>query len=301
MPGRWSISERGRSNNSGRRSQWEPGVVSRRCAVEFNGSRGRHRGGGASASAAAAATATAAFNGSRGRHKGGGASASAAAVATAAAAFNGSRGWCRGGGASASAAAAATAAGAFNGSRGWCRGGGASASAAAAPIAAAAFNGSWGRGRGGGDKATAAVTAAGAGTVGGDRRSDCGDFGDGPVDTGSRRARRRWNHSRWGVWSGNGGGDIHEGAAGASGGAVVFARTATAAAVPCETGSHEIESTATGSIKDVYVSCGGGGYRTLAQPDAALCDSEELPAGPAHLLETPETYEQAHAGPHDRI
>ena len=40
---------------------------------------------------------------------------------------------------------------------------------------------------------------------------------------------------------------------------------------------------------------------TLAQPDAAPCDSEELPAGPAHLLETPETYEQTHAGPHDRI
>ena len=41
--------------------------------------------------------------------------------------------------------------------------------------------------------------------------------------------------------------------------------------------------------------------RILAQPDAALCDSEELPAGPAHLSETPETHEQAHAGPHDRI
>ena len=41
--------------------------------------------------------------------------------------------------------------------------------------------------------------------------------------------------------------------------------------------------------------------RTLAQPDAVSCDSEELPAGPAHLLETPETYAQAHAGPHDRI
>ena len=41
--------------------------------------------------------------------------------------------------------------------------------------------------------------------------------------------------------------------------------------------------------------------RTLVQPDAALCDSEELPAGPAHLLETLEMYEQAHAGPHDRI
>ena len=41
--------------------------------------------------------------------------------------------------------------------------------------------------------------------------------------------------------------------------------------------------------------------RTLAQPDAIFCDSDELPAGPAHLMETPETYAQAHAGPHDRI
>ena len=40
---------------------------------------------------------------------------------------------------------------------------------------------------------------------------------------------------------------------------------------------------------------------TLAQPDAVFCDSKELPAGPAHLLGTPETYAQAHAGPHDRI
>ena len=30
-------------------------------------------------------------------------------------------------------------------------------------------------------------------------------------------------------------------------------------------------------------------------------DDEELPAGPAHLLVTPETYAQAHAGPHSRI
>ena len=41
--------------------------------------------------------------------------------------------------------------------------------------------------------------------------------------------------------------------------------------------------------------------RTLAQPDAVFYDSEELPAGPAHLLETPEGYEKAHAGPYDRI
>ena len=27
----------------------------------------------------------------------------------------------------------------------------------------------------------------------------------------------------------------------------------------------------------------------------------ELPAGPAHLLATPETYAQVHAGPHSRI
>ena len=41
--------------------------------------------------------------------------------------------------------------------------------------------------------------------------------------------------------------------------------------------------------------------RTLTQPGATLCDSEELPAGPTHLLKTSETYEQAHARPHDRI
>ena len=41
--------------------------------------------------------------------------------------------------------------------------------------------------------------------------------------------------------------------------------------------------------------------RTLAHSDEVFCDSEELPAGPVHLLETPETYAQAHAGPHDRI
>ena len=170
---------------------------------------------------------------------------------TAVAAFIGSRGRCRGGGA------------AVDGSRGRCRGGGASAGAAEVATAAtvAAFYGSQGRGGGGGDTATAAVTAAEAGTVGGDRRRSCGDFGDEQVDTGSRRAHRRWNHSRRGVWSGNGGGDFHEGAAGAPGGAVVFARTATAAAVPCDTSGYEIESIATGSIKDVYASCGGGGYR----------------------------------------
>ena len=41
--------------------------------------------------------------------------------------------------------------------------------------------------------------------------------------------------------------------------------------------------------------------RTLAQSDAVFCDSKELPAGPAHLLETPETYTHGHAGPHDRV
>ena len=200
------------------------------AAAAFNGSRGHCRHGGA------------AVDGSRGRCRGGGASASAAAVATAAAAFNGCRGRCRGRGA------------ALDGSRGRCRGGG------------AAIDRSRGRGRDGGDTAGAAVAAAGAGTVGGDRRSGCSDFGDGPVDTGSRMAHRRWNRSRRGVWSGNGGGDIHEGAAGAPGDAVVFARTATAAAVPCDTGGHEIESTAIGSMKGVYASCGGGGYRADSRP-----------------------------------
>ena len=41
--------------------------------------------------------------------------------------------------------------------------------------------------------------------------------------------------------------------------------------------------------------------RTLVQPDAVFCNSEELPGGPAPLLETPETYAQAHAGPYGRI
>ena len=180
-----------------------------------------------------------------------------------------------------SAAAAATAVAAFNGSRGRCWGGGVSTSAAAAVVAA--FNGSRGRGRGGGDTETGAVAAAGAGTVGGDQRSGCGDFGDGPVDAGSRRAHRRWNHSRRRVWSGNGGGEIHEGAARPPGGAVVFARTAIAAAVPCDTGGHEIEieSTATGSIKDVYTSCGGGGYRADSRPAGrSLLRLGEAPSGP---------------------
>ena len=122
------------------------------------------------------------------------------------------------------------------------------------------------------------------------------------MDTGSRKADRRWNHSRRGVRSGNSGGDIHEGAAGAPGGAVAFARTATAAAVPWDTGGHEIESTATWSIKDVTLLAAEEDIaRALAQPDAALCDSEELPAGPTYLSDTPESYEEAHAGPHDRI
>ena len=121
---------------------------------------------------------------------GGGAGAVEHQRARPAAAFNGIRGRCRGGGASASAAAAATAAAAFNGSRRRCRGGGASASAAAAATAAAVFSGRRGWGRDEGDTATVAVAAAGAGTVVGDRRSGCGNFSDGPVDNGSRRAHR---------------------------------------------------------------------------------------------------------------
>ena len=72
----------------------------------------------------------------------------------------------------------------------------------------------------------------------------CIPAAEGPTGDGTSRGEVR---------SGNGGGDIHEGAAGPPGGAVVFARTATAAAVPCDTGGHEIEidSTAIGSIKNV--------------------------------------------------
>ena len=254
---------RGDANVEGRISGGVSASTAAAVAAAFNGSPGQCWGGGASASAATA-TAVAAFNGSWGLCRGGGVSASAAAAV--AAAFNGSRGWCRGGEVSASAVAAATAAAASNGNRGRCRGGGVSASATAA--VAAAFKGSRGRGRGRGDTAIAAVAAAGSGTVGGDRRRGCGDLGDGPVHTGSRRAHRRWNHSRGEVWSGNGGGEIHEGAAGPPGGAVVFTRTATAAAVSCDTGGYEIEikSTATESIKDVYASCGGGGYRADSRP-----------------------------------
>ena len=126
------------------------------------------------------------------------------------------------------------------------------------------------RGSGGEDTAPAAVAATEAGTVGGDRRSRCGDFGDGPVDTGSRNVHRRLNHFWRGVWSGNGGSVIHERAAGPPGGVVAFTRTATAGAVPCETGGYEIEieieKTTTGSVKDVYASCGGGGYRADSCP-----------------------------------
>ena len=49
------------------------------------------------------------------------------------------------------------------------------------------------------------------------------------------------------------------------------------------------------------LAAGEGIARTLAQPDAVFCDSEELPAGPAHLLETQKTYAEAHAGPYGRI
>ena len=227
---------------------------------------------------------------------------SAAAAATAVAALNWSRGRCRGGGASASAAAVATAAAAFNGSRGRCRGGRASASAAAAATAATAFNGSRGRGRGGGDTATVAVAAVGAETVGGDRRSDCGDFGDGSVDIGSRRTHRRWNHSR----RGSGAGMV----------VATFMRrqqehlvVPSSSPGPLQQQRYRVTPTVTRSIAQppgvsrtfTLLAVEEDIARTLAQPDAALCDSEGLPAGPAHLLETPETYEQAHAGPHDRI
>ena len=109
-----------------------------------------------------------------------------------------------------------------------------------------------------------------------------------------------------GVCRGNGGGVIHEGAAGPPGGAVAFTRTATGAAAPCDTSGYEIEMRSRKQPPGVLrtftlLAAEEDIARTLAQPDAVFCDSEELAAGPAHLLETPEMHEQAHAGPYGRI
>ena len=163
------------------------------------------------------------------------------------------------------------------------------------------LNGSRGRGRSGGDTATAAVAAAGVGTVGGDRRSGCGDFGDGPVDTGSRRAHRN--------------GTIPGGGFGAETVAAILTRGQQEHLVvllsspgPLQQQRYRVTPAVTRSRAQppgvsrtfTLLTAEEDIARTLAQPDAALCDSEELPAGPAHLLETLEVYEEAHAGPHDR-
>ena len=55
-------------------------------------------------------------------------------------------------------------------------------------------------------------------------------------------------------------------------------------------------------VSRTFTLCGGGGYRADSRPvERSLLNSEELPAGPAHRLETTETYKQAHVGPHNRI
>ena len=119
---------------------------------------------------------------------------------------------------------------------------------------------------------------------------------------GSRRAHRRWNHFRQGVWSGNGGGSIHKRAAGAPGCAIVFARTTTLAAGPVTSAAARSRAQSPGVSRTfTLLAVEEDILRTLAQPNSAFCDLEELPAGSTHLLDSPETYEQAHAGPHDRI
>lgn len=66
---------------------------------------------------------------------------------------------------------------------------------------------------------------------------------------------------------GPGDGDFHEGAAGAPGGAVIFADIATTGAAPCDAGGHEleVESTTTRSIHDVW-SYSRGGHRADSRP-----------------------------------
>ena len=275
------------------------------AAAALNGSRGRCRGGGTSASAAAAATAAAALNGSRGRCRGGGTSASAAAAETAAAVLNGSRGRCRGGGVSACVAAAATATTTVDGSRGRCRGSGVSASAAAAATAAAAvFNGSRGRGRAEEiqqqwqspqqelepsvltDGAAAATSATDRGIPAAGRPTGDGTIPGGGSGVGTVAAtstRRQQDHL---VVRSSSPGPLQQ---------------QRYRVTPAVTRSRSREQPPGVSRTFTLLSAEEDIARTLAQPDAVFCDSEELPAGPAHLLETPETYAQAHAGPHDRI
>lgn len=89
------------------------------------------------------------------------------------------------------------------------------------------------------------------------------------------------------------------------GSAVVYRRgSSTTTAIPCDTGDHAInfESTATGRNGDVCDACGQGEgiVRTFAENDVAIGNAA-LPVGPAHVLETPDTYAQTRAGPHYRI
>ena len=148
-----------------------------------------------------------------------------------------------------------------------------------------------------------AVAAVGAGTVGGDRRSGCA----------VTSAMERWIPAAEGP---TGDGTIPGGGSGAGTVATTFTRgqqehlvvpsssprllqqqryRVTPAVTRSRAQPPGVSRTFTLLAAEEDIA------RTLAQPDAALCDSEELPAGPVHLLKTSETYEQAHARPHDRI
>ena len=111
------------------------------------------------------------------------------------------------------------------------------------------------------------------------------------------------NHSRRGVWSGKGGGDIHER------GKKEYLVVPSSLPGPLQQQRYSVIPTVTRSRAQpagvsrtfTLLAAEEDIARALTQPDVALCDSEKLPADPTHLLETPETYEHAHAGPHDRI
>lgn len=81
-----------------------------------------------------------------------------------------------------------------------------------------------------------------------------------------------------GVWSS----DFQHGAAGAFGRDVVRDASAAAeGAPPGDTSDHEVEIASSVTVRGVCASC-----------------DVELPAGSAHLLETPFTYAEVHAGSH---
>ena len=123
-------------------------------------------------------------------------------------------------------------------------------------------------------------------------------------DTGSRKVHRRWNHFRRGSGAGTVAASFTRGqqdhlvVRSSSPGPLQQQRYRV---TPAVTRSRSREQPPGVSKTLTLLAAEEDIARTLAQPDAVLCDSEELPAGPAHLLETPEAYAQAHAGPYGCI